>query len=142
MNNQKLQFFRELVLKERENTLRIISDIDETWTKNMQDASGNLSNYTIHLADIGTDTQEREKETYILERELKHLRLLDETLKRIDSNNFGTCIYCGEKISEERLKAVPYAVSCIECQKKYEKRNNHNNHYYNHKSYNKKVKFR
>ncbi len=130
MDSQKLHFFRDLVLKERKRSLRIISDIDETWSKSIREDSGDLSVCSIHLADMGTDTQEREKESYILERELRNLKLLDETLKRINDNNFGICIYCGKEISEERLKAVPYATTCIDCQRKEDIRNNRNNNYY------------
>jgi DnaK suppressor protein len=39
-------------------------------------------------------------------------------LTRIDAGTFGKCQSCGREISLERLKAVPYAAYCVECQKK------------------------
>lgn len=36
-------------------------------------------------------------------------------LKRIDAGTYGECVTCGESISEQRLKALPYAMQCINC---------------------------
>lgn len=36
-------------------------------------------------------------------------------LKRIDAGSYGECVTCGEPISEQRLKALPYAMQCISC---------------------------
>ena len=42
---------------------------------------------------------------------------IDAALKRIEDGSFGSCMSCGENISEERLKAVPYAAACRNCAK-------------------------
>ena len=43
------------------------------------------------------------------------VKAIDAALKRMDNGIYGTCLSCGETISEERLKAVPYAVKCRNC---------------------------
>ena len=43
------------------------------------------------------------------------LRAIDAALDRIASATFGICVKCGKRISEERLKAVPYTPFCQEC---------------------------
>lgn len=40
---------------------------------------------------------------------------IDAALKRMENGVFGTCISCGEPISEARLEAVPYATKCQNC---------------------------
>ena len=40
---------------------------------------------------------------------------IDAALKRMENGIFGTCISCGEPISEARLDAVPYATKCQQC---------------------------
>ncbi len=40
---------------------------------------------------------------------------IDSALKRIEDGTFGVCMSCGENISEERLKVVPYAAKCRNC---------------------------
>ena len=48
------------------------------------------------------------------EREI--VRRIDDALKRIESNDYGTCVHCGKKVQLGRLQAVPWARHCIECQ--------------------------
>jgi RNA polymerase-binding protein DksA len=53
----------------------------------------------------------------LLERDQTTLREVDEALERIEAGNFGLCELCGEPIVRERLKAMPHARNCIECQR-------------------------
>jgi RNA polymerase-binding protein DksA len=46
---------------------------------------------------------------------LSAIRAIDAALTRIEGGSFGVCMSCGEDISEERLKAVPYAAKCRNC---------------------------
>lgn len=43
------------------------------------------------------------------------VHLIDVALARIKEGNYGVCASCGEKIPDERLKALPYATNCINC---------------------------
>ena len=126
MNKEKLEFFKNLLLVERERTVKIIENIDKTWSKSIRDSVGDISAYATHMADLGTDSNEREKETYMLERELKNLKKLDQALKRIYDNTYGICRFCGKEISESRLRAIPFAEFCIKCQRNEERINNNN----------------
>ncbi|MEQ9562608.1 MAG: TraR/DksA C4-type zinc finger protein [Woeseiaceae bacterium] len=45
----------------------------------------------------------------------EELAKISETLKRLDSGDYGTCRECGSDIGAERLNAYPYAEECIEC---------------------------
>jgi len=126
MNKEKLEFFKNLLLSERKKVVKIIEGIDKTWSKTIRDSVGDISAYSTHLADLGTDSDEREKETYILERELKNLKKLDQALKRIYDNTYGICRFCGKEISENRLQAIPFTEFCIKCQRNEERINNNN----------------
>jgi DnaK suppressor protein len=44
------------------------------------------------------------------------LKRIDEALARLDVGHYGTCIECGEDIAERRLRALPFAVRCHECE--------------------------
>jgi RNA polymerase-binding protein DksA len=37
------------------------------------------------------------------------------TLRKMDSDEFGTCVSCGSQIGDARLEAYPYASECIDC---------------------------
>jgi len=41
--------------------------------------------------------------------------LIDAALARIKDGSYGICASCGEEIPDERLKALPYATTCIKC---------------------------
>jgi RNA polymerase-binding transcription factor len=43
------------------------------------------------------------------------LQRIDEAIRKIDEGTYGLCEDCGEEISEERLKILPYAIYCIDC---------------------------
>ncbi|WP_454745070.1 TraR/DksA family transcriptional regulator [Ciceribacter selenitireducens] len=45
----------------------------------------------------------------------KELKAIDAALDRISKGTYGTCVKCGQPISEARLAAVPYAPLCQEC---------------------------
>jgi DnaK suppressor protein len=51
-----------------------------------------------------------------VDRESTLLRNVKGALARIHDGSFGTCIDCESEISEKRLKAVPWATRCIQCQ--------------------------
>ena len=53
-------------------------------------------------------------------RQLTRLRAIEEALLRIDEGTFGICEDCEEKISPGRLKAMPFALRCVDCQESHE----------------------
>jgi RNA polymerase-binding protein DksA len=50
-------------------------------------------------------------------------RLIQVTaaLKRLDEGLYGICARCGNDIHPERLKAIPYATLCVNCQERLER---------------------
>lgn len=49
------------------------------------------------------------------------LGYIDEALERIDSGDYTTCIDCGDDIPQQRLRAYPMAVRCVQCQSDFER---------------------
>lgn len=67
-------------------------------------------------ADLITDLEEAE-----VGRDLKELRAIGESLRRIQGEDYGDCLDCGVEIPYERLQAEPTALRCTRCQTLYEK---------------------
>ena len=44
------------------------------------------------------------------------LNKIDEALHRLDESTYGNCFECGEEIAEARLRALPFAVRCKDCE--------------------------
>lgn len=55
-----------------------------------------------------------------LETHRESLRNIDEALRKLKEGTYGICEDCGEEISVERLKVLPFAVLCRDCQEKKE----------------------
>ncbi len=90
---------------------------DEALGKSRQDASGDLSNVPIHMADVGTDNYDRDLTIGLIQNGEEELKAIDNALERIGEKTYGTCEECGTKIAKVRLTALPYVHNCIECQR-------------------------
>ncbi len=113
----QLKQFRQWLLAERAKFAGEIRSIAEEASRNPREASGDLSAYTVHMADMAADTYERELSTNLVSSEQQVLYEIDDALKRLDEGIFGICLECNKPIPMSRLKAVPYASLCIRCQR-------------------------
>lgn len=125
LNKDQLKQFRQLLITERAKFANEIKSIAQDAARSPRDASGDLSAYTVHMADMAADTYDRELSTNMASAEQEVLYQIDDALKRMDDGSFGICGECNQPISMSRLKAVPYALHCIECQRAKEQKNKH-----------------
>jgi len=120
---KELEYFRQLILKIKDKAIEEIKHISEdTLKKSQKDAAGDISGYTYHMADVASDTYDREFSLGLASNEREALYELDDAIKKIEEGTFGICEECKSLISKTRLKAVPYARLCLKCQEKREKR--------------------
>jgi RNA polymerase-binding protein DksA len=63
------------------------------------------------LADVETHAS-------LIERAEERLRAIDFALNLLERGRYGKCAKCGEEIPLERLKAVPFAAYCVDCQQR------------------------
>jgi DnaK suppressor protein len=52
----------------------------------------------------------------LIDRAESRLRLIDEALARVNNGTYGFCADCGDEIGLERLKVLPFAVRCVDCE--------------------------
>ncbi len=71
--------------------------------------------------DAAVDTANDEINTQLLEIESRELGQIERALQRIVKGVYGRCEFCGEKIAEPRLNALPYTNTCIDCQRENER---------------------
>jgi DnaK suppressor protein len=116
-----LKRFKYLLIKQRDKIVGDMEHITNNTLKTSQrDASGDLSGYTLHMADVATDHYDREFSLGIVSSEQRVVYEIDEALKRLEDNSYGLCLTCEKPISKKRLSAVPYAKYCVACQEKEE----------------------
>lgn len=112
MKPDELKKYEALILEKKKEMLEEMGVIDVASPK---DAAGDLSGYSFHMADQGTDTMDREMAFALASKSGRLLYHLDEALRRIKDGTFGDCMVCGKPISPARLEAVPHARLCINC---------------------------
>jgi len=116
MNKKDKTRFKKIIIEKREILLEELGILKETAIeKSSRQSSGNGSNYSFHMADLGTDSQEREKAYLFLARENRYLGYLNEALERLERGEYGLCKVCGKAIPNKRLEAVPHATMCVPC---------------------------
>jgi len=108
MDKKGLAYFKDLLLKKREELIKNIEYLKSiTSNSTNQEASGDHSAYSFHMADQGTDAMEREKAFLFASRDEKYLKQINAALERIDNGTYGVCRVTGKDIGRERLEAVP-----------------------------------
>jgi DnaK suppressor protein len=115
VDKKRLEYYRLLLLEIRDNIIKEFTTKEEGFSQSIKESSGEHSAYSFHLADIGTDTDEREKSFIVASMESDVLDEIEDTLKKIHRGEFGLCEKCGVEINKERLEAIPYARLCLDC---------------------------
>lgn len=97
---------RQQILSLYEHDLRVGQSASDEGTEDIVDRANNSYNREFMFALSDTERQV--------------LLAIDEALERLDSGQYGTCLNCEESIPRARLKAVPWARYCIDCQEQAE----------------------
>lgn len=71
--------------------------------------------------DAAVDTANDEISSQLVEIESRELGQIEHALQRIVEGVYGRCEFCGGKIAEARLNALPYTNTCIDCQRENER---------------------
>ena len=111
--------FRVLLEQERERIVSAIARLHEENSKSMEDEVGQLTGRGLenHLGDMASVTFERELDEGLEEGAQQTLAQIDRALAKLDDGTYGTCERCGREIGEERLRARPWALLCIDDQR-------------------------
>ncbi|MFN3567469.1 MAG: RNA polymerase-binding protein DksA [Caldimicrobium sp.] len=113
MEKEKLQQFKELLLKRKEEILKEVMDT----LKEMEESGENLPD--------AVDQASRETNLALglrlRDREQKLLKKIEKALQKIEEGTYGICEACGAEIDEKRLLARPEATLCIECKRAQER---------------------
>ena len=112
MNKKQLAYFKNILLEKRKNILSAIERLKDE--SQLNDENFNKNN-SFDNENFDFESQGKEEYFLILQREFKYLNQIKETLKSIDKGNYGICIQCNQKISHERLEAVPTTNTCVNC---------------------------
>ncbi len=105
--------------RERERLVGAIARLHEGVPRNMEDEVGELAGRVPdnHLGDMATVTFDRELDESLEEGVQERLAQVERALEKIEDGTYGICERCGREIGEERLRARPWALLCIDDQR-------------------------
>ncbi len=107
MNEAQLAHFRQMLQNWRRE---LMEEVDRT-VHHMQDEAANFPD----PADRATQEEEFSIELRTRDRERKLIRKIDQTIDRLDQEDYGYCDTCGIEIGLRRLEARPTATQCVDC---------------------------
>lgn len=116
-NDEELEYFKQIIIKKRDEAEKELNALQTSLRESMENSSDE-SAYSFHMADAGTDAQEREKTYMLFNRTKKFIRYLDDALVRIKNKTYGVCKVTGKKIAKGRLEAVPHTQLSIDAKLK------------------------
>ena len=109
-----MKTIKEMLLKKREDRVQEISRRSKASTESGAQDIGDI-------LDSVSEERTRELDMILTDREKRKLAQIDDAIDRIDENTYGLCEDCGVKIPKARLRVLPFAKYCVECQEKTER---------------------
>lgn len=107
MNEEQIEHFRELLNSWKSE---LMEKVDET-VHHMQDEAANFPDPN----DRATQESDFTMELRTRDRERKLIKKIEESLNRLDNDDYGYCESCGVEVGIRRLEARPTATECIDC---------------------------
>ena len=118
--NPKFDVYKKSLLKTKEQITGDIRTLSDENSGSGNDRSGDVSGHALHMADVATDMYDREFTLGLASNDREMLYAIDEALLRVKDGSYGICVECKKSIPATRLKAIPYARTCMKCQNKLE----------------------
>jgi DnaK suppressor protein len=113
MDKKRLEYYKKKLLNRRDDLVKTITRTEEEGRQADDDP-------TVDLADKAANSYTKEFLFGQTNTDRAILNMIDEALKRIRGEEYGTCANCQEEMQQKRLEAVPWAKHCITCQEKKE----------------------
>src|ERR1700758_2728347 len=106
--------FYQRLLELREQLMRQMNGL-------AKESAQEMAGYSLHMADSGTDNFDRDFALSLLSSDQDAIYEIEEALKRIEKNTYGTCELTGKTIPKARLEAIPWTRFTVEAQAQLER---------------------
>ena len=113
MNPERYAELRR-ILEDRRREM--VSEVKDKIRDVRSEASGTPVNGVLDAAESSDADIQEDIELALIQMKAETLQKIDEALGRLEEGTYGYCFECGEEISERRLRALPFAVRCKDCE--------------------------
>ena len=94
----------------------IVNQVQERMRDVRAEGAGATVQGVLDAAESSEADIQDEIEFALIQMKAETLTKIDEALRRLEEGSYGYCFECGEEISERRLRALPFAVRCKDCE--------------------------
>ena len=102
------------ILDERRR--EILSEVHDKIRDVRTEAANSPSHGVFDAAETSESDIQDDIEFALIQMKAETLHKIEEALRRLDEGTFGYCFECGDEISERRLRALPFALRCKDCE--------------------------
>jgi DnaK suppressor protein len=102
---------RMLVERRRELLNEIRSRV-----RDVREIGSNTNHHVTDLAETVEAEPEDDLEFALIQMKAEMLERVNEAVRHFDEGTYGYCLKCGEVIAAPRLRAMPFAVRCRDCE--------------------------
>jgi DnaK suppressor protein len=119
LKKQEVAVFKKLLQERRDALAGDLNHLEEGALRKSKDDAATLD--ISNFADLGSDNFEQDFMIGLIENSEEVIHEIDAALQRVEDGAYGMCEdECGHPIGKNRLKVIPWARLCIECQRKAE----------------------
>jgi DnaK suppressor protein len=102
------------ILDERRR--EILSEVHEKIRDVRTEGANSTTHGVLDAAETSEADIQDDIEFALIQMKAETLNKIEEALRRLEEGTFGYCFECGEEISERRLRALPFALRCKDCE--------------------------
>ena len=106
----------QILINERNKSLQEIAHLTNTDLHDLK----TTSEATVDESDLSFLNVNKEIDCTLIRTSGEKLKNIQKAIERLAEGMYGQCQKCGQPIAEKRLEALPFALFCIQCQKKKE----------------------
>ncbi len=109
MKAQRLEVLKNILNQERTNALARLRELRRNQGDDVGGSPGDEMDVARSLTDVETNAS-------LIERAEERLKSIEDAVGRLSRGRYGICEQCENEIAVERLKVLPFAVYCVDCQ--------------------------
>jgi len=114
LNKKEMEPYRQMLLELKQKLIKEV-------LLNQEASNESIDGEVLDLADQASDSYDKDLANSLSETERARLVAVEAALGRVDQGTYGVCEACGNPIPLPRLKVLPFAKLCVQCQQEEER---------------------
>jgi DnaK suppressor protein len=114
--NTRSERYDELKHMLEDRRREILSEVQSRIKDVRSEGAGGLTAGVVDAEETSVADIQEDIELALIQMKAETLTRINEALGRLEENTYGRCNECGEEISPQRLRALPFAIRCKDCE--------------------------